>query len=105
MENEIDAILSRLEKDKLTDQIISGARVKLEKVINELILSDFQKLVSILYRIDVNESKLKSMLNEYKEHDAAVIITDLIIERQLQKIKTRREFKQQDDNTDESEKW
>lgn len=105
MENEINDILSRIDKTNLTDQIITVTRVELEKVINNLIQSDFQKLVSILYRIDVNEAKLKAMLNQYKDQDAAVIIADLIIERQLQKIKTRREYHQQGDNTDETEKW
>ena len=62
---------------------------QLSSHINFLIQSDLQKLVSILYRVDVNESKLKHLLKENSGFDAANIITDLIIERQLQKIKSQ----------------
>src|SRR6187402_3939334 len=61
--------------------------------INFLIQSDFQKLVSILYRVDVNESKLKNLLKENQGFDAANIITDLIVERQLQKIRSRQKYR------------
>jgi hypothetical protein len=72
--------------------------------INYLIQSDFQKLVSILYRVDVNESKLKDLLKENQGFDAANIITDLIIERELQKITSRQEYRN-DENINDDEKW
>ena len=77
---------------------------RLSSHINFLIQSDFQKLVSILYRVDVNEPKLKHLLKENPGYDAANIITDLIIERQLQKIKSRQEHRN-DENISEDEKW
>jgi hypothetical protein len=72
--------------------------------INELIVNDFQKLVSILYRVDVSETKLKVLLKENATTDAAVIITELLIERQLQKIRSRRENKP-NENTSDEERW
>jgi len=72
--------------------------------INQLILSDFSKLILLLYRIDVNEKKLKQLIAEKKSTDAAEIIVDLIIERQIQKIKTRERFKPGND-IPENEKW
>jgi hypothetical protein len=48
---------------------------------------------------------LKSLLKNHPDLDAGVIIADLIIERQLQKIKSRREFPTRDNNIDDSEKW
>ena len=77
----------------------------LQQEINQLIQGGFQKLVSILYRVDVNERKLKYLLQENVGEDAAVIIADLIIERQLQKIKSRREYTQRDDIIGDEEKW
>lgn len=59
--------------------------------INALLTGNFDKLVSILYRMDVDENKLKQMLRENKDKDAAQIIYNLMIERQLQKIKWKRE--------------
>jgi len=77
---------------------------QLSSHINFLIQSDFQKLVSILYRVDVSESKLKHLLKENTGYDAANIIADLIIERQLQKIKSRQEHRN-DENISDDEKW
>ena len=77
----------------------------LKSAINELILKDFNRLISILYRLDISEGKLKSLLQQHKDTDAADIIRDLIIERQLQKIKSRREYKERDNPIDENEKW
>ncbi|HUS02723.1 MAG TPA: hypothetical protein VMY77_13385 [Chitinophagaceae bacterium] len=68
-------------------------RQKLVIFINHLIQNDFQNLVSILYKIDVDEGKLKRILRENGGKDAAGIIAGLIIERELQKIETRKLFK------------
>ena len=73
--------------------------------INHLIKTNFEKLVSILYRIDVSEQKLKHMLLEGGNNDAGKIIADAIIERQLQKIKSRQQYSKRDNNIDEDEKW
>ena len=77
---------------------------QLSSHINFLIQSDFQKLVSILYRVDVSESKLKHLLNENPNYDASNIIADLIIERQLQKIESRQQH-HKDENISDDEKW
>ena len=77
---------------------------RLSSHINFLIQSDFQKLASILYRVDVSESKLKNLLKENQGFDAANIITDLIIERELQKIRSRQEYRN-DENISEDERW
>ena len=78
---------------------------KLSVYINNLIETDFEKLVSILYRIDVNEIKLKKLLLENNGEDASKIIADLIIERQMQKIKSRQQYSKRDDNMSDDEKW
>jgi len=72
--------------------------------INHLINHDFEKLVFYLYRIDVNESKMKHLLDQREGENAAGLIADLIIERQLEKIKSRKESKQKGD-IPEDEKW
>ncbi len=67
-------------------------RNRLIFLINELINNDFQALVQLLYRIDVNENKLKNLLKQNTDIESAKIIADLIIDRQLQKIATKKEF-------------
>lgn len=79
-------------------------RKKLSAYINQLINTDFEKLISLLYRIDVNETKLRNLLATSAGRDAAQLIADLIIERQLQKIESRKNSKPQDD-IPEDERW
>jgi hypothetical protein len=70
-----------------------GVREKLISEINALIIHDFPLLVQLLYRVDVNEKKLKEVLKKNKDQDAAMLIADLLIKRQLEKIETRRKMK------------
>lgn len=59
--------------------------------IDELIHRDFEKLKWILYRIDVSEKKLNESLQN-SEADAATIMADLIIQRQIEKAESRKKF-------------
>ena len=79
-------------------------RDELAKRINNLIEKDFMSLVNILYRIDVSESTVKNTLHSQPTEDAGKLIADLIIKRQLQKIKSRDQFRSNLD-IDEEEKW
>ena len=72
---------------------------------NQLIRDDFNHLIQVLYRIDVNETKLKQVLKDNPNEDAGKIIARLIIERQQQKMISRNSFKKADENIDENEKW
>lgn len=76
----------------------------LREKINDLIQHDFQRLVDFLYRLDVDESKLKALLSKQADTDAAIIISNLIIERQIQKIRDRKKFGNTTGLSDE-EKW
>jgi len=87
----------------LPDKIIEAAnsitekppevfRLQLSSYINDLINKDFNALIQLLYRVDVNEQKLKTLLKQHQDVDTSLLIADLIIERQLQKIATKRYF-------------
>jgi hypothetical protein len=76
-------------------------REQLVAHINQLINHDFEKLVFYLYRIDVDETKMRRLLEQREGEGAAGLIADLIIERQLQKIESRKKFKQENTGTDE----
>ena len=89
----------------LKEQEDSFGKQLLAEKINELINNDFQKLVSILYRMDISEIKLKQLLNENPGTNAAQIISDLMIERQAEKIRSRQRFSNRDENISDDEKW
>jgi|HubBroStandDraft_1064217.scaffolds.fasta_scaffold2624105_1 hypothetical protein len=61
--------------------------------INTMITTDFNRLISLLYRIDVSETKLKQLLRENTGTDAGLLIARLILERQWQKIESRRKYR------------
>ncbi len=74
--------------------------------INYLIIHDFNKLIYILYRADINETKLNKLLAENKKEDAGKIIAALFIQRQLEKIKSRESFISKDiDKDGGEERW
>ena len=65
-------------------------QVILAEKVNTMINHDFGTLVQLLYRIDVNETKLRRLLEGDVRQDAGMIIAALIIERQWQKIESRK---------------
>ena len=58
--------------------------------LNNLIINDFEKLIFILYKVDVDETKLKSVLNSGVNRNAGELLARMIIDRQLQKIESRK---------------
>ena len=73
--------------------------------INHLINTDFEKLIYYLYRIDVNESKMKQLLQQQGGENAAQLIARLIIDRQLHKIKSRAEHRSNKIDDEGAERW
>lgn len=102
MENVLDKIAAIDQIKALTQPSLLN---ELASFINDLIINDFAQLVQMLYRIDISEKKLKQLLTDNADKDAGKIIAEMIIERQLQKIKSRQQFSQRDNNIDENEKW
>lgn len=100
----------------ITDQIISltnsiqkksleDIRERLISLINELINKDFNALIQLLYRIDVDEKKIKIYLDKNTNYDSAPVIADLIIKRQLKKMESREYFNKKNSPESDEEKW
>ena len=98
--------------DPLLQQLRAGAspsekeelKRQLANCINYLLVHDFTRVVQTLYRADVDERKLKQVLHEQPEADAAALIADLLIRRQEEKLKTKGSFPY-NDTIPEDEKW
>ncbi len=73
---------------------VSILEEQLAAQINYLIEKDFNRLLNLLYRIDVSEDKIKKALLDNTD-PAGQVIAQLIIERQLQKIASRKRFKEE----------
>ena len=73
--------------------------------IENLVNHNFERLISMLYGLDVNETQLRKVLKENSGTDAGKIIATLIIERQIQKIHSRKMNGREDEPIDEADKW
>lgn len=89
-------LTSCLTREELLNQLSSS--------INHLIETDFPQLVNILYRLDISEPSLKQTLRENPGKNTGDLIAVMVIERQLQKLKSREQFKSSD-NIPDDEKW
>ena len=79
--------------------------IQLSAHVNQLIKNNFETLVTLLYKIDVDEDKLKLHLIDNPNEDAGNVIASLIIERLLQKATFKKQFTQKPSATDNEEKW
>ena len=105
-------IVSQLQNELLIgeDKVTSFEDLKEKWALyfNSLIQNDFPKLVSLFYMIDISEDKLRRILKENPDENASEMITSLVIERLLQKIRTRNEFRSKPDvfsGDPGAEKW
>jgi len=99
----IDELSSNMEIDLHDKRSIDELRLALSGYINYLISHDMNKLMRILYKVDVSEKILKTSL-QTSDKEPGDIIAGLIVDRQLEKMETRQRFKSKDD-VPEDEKW
>ena len=86
-----------------TEEALEAA---LAEKINALIEGNFDRLLQLLYRIDINEYRLRRLLVENEGEDAGMIIARLIVQRQWEKIESRRKYRQDTDaGADGEERW
>lgn len=99
----VDELSNNLEIDLHKKKSVEELKLALANHINYLITHDLNKLMHILYRIDISERLLKTNLQNEKT-DAGSVIAEMIVERQLQKIELKKQFRSNND-IPENEKW
>ena len=87
-----DLDLPHNEINKLNSPGMEELKSYLENAISELLDKDFNKLLNALYRIDVSEQKVTEILHEVPQKEMAAKLAIIVIERQLQKVETRRKY-------------
>ncbi len=89
--------LSLLEKEfeiELKSENLEQLELILSSEIIRLMLHSSEKLWNILYRIDVNEKQVKDLFNSGEPKTIAPAISKLIINRMMQKAKTRLAYRE-----------
>jgi hypothetical protein len=97
-----DQILGETDADRLLQEDLLNA---LATQIHVWINHDFERLVRFLYRLDVQEDKLRRILKDHPDEDAGRLIAKLIVDRQLQKIAFRKSWTEQQTSIDPAEAW
>lgn len=98
-------IIEQLQRTSLIADLRNELFFKqLAAYINDLVINDFDFLVSLLYRIDVDENKMRALIDSNTNIVSGELIAQLIIERQEQKIRSKKQFKPPTNIPDE-EKW
>ncbi|WP_089356943.1 hypothetical protein [Ekhidna lutea] len=64
----------------------------LTKQVNHLLDHDLNRLLNALYRIDIPENQVKSLLQNSKQGEIAPNMAKAIIEREKQKVITRQQY-------------
>jgi len=105
MDSRIADELSRnFEIDLHEKRSFEELKLALTNYVNYLIHHDINKLMGLLYRVDVSEKILKENLQK-TDSDPASTIAEMIIERQIGKMKSRNQHKISDDDIPDNEKW
>lgn len=94
-----------MSEEKNLINIESYSWEQLVAFVNELITQDFNQLLLLLYRLDINEKKLKQTLADHPDQNAGELIAKLIVDRQAEKKRSREALKQKDWESSEEEKW
>ena len=88
MEDSFKEILSRHSDHDDNDQLLSAILSRVE----DLLETQPDLLFSYMYRLDVSEADLKMTITGNQKGDLASHFAQLILDRQLQRIETRRKY-------------
>ena len=83
-----------LPEDSLKASDYDALVLHVTRVVSDLMDQNFEKLLMILYRIDIEESKIKQILSLQQPGLIARTIAETIIKREFEKIESRRKYSQ-----------
>lgn len=77
-------------EDLQAENVLDAIKAELIDRIIRLLNVNPEKLMSILYRIDVNEKQVNEIFSKSLPPDVPEQLADLIVDRQMQKAATRK---------------
>lgn len=77
----------------LSENTYESLEKRISSIVAHLLDRDMNRLLNSLYRIDVDELKFKKILTEESPENLSKKITQEIIKRELQKVKTREKYR------------
>ncbi len=92
----LTAVVNGLQiEETVSERSSEEQRKVLVTFIDDLLRNDFNRLLSILYRVDISEEKLKRTLAQNKDTQvrSAELIAQLLVEREQEKIISRAKYR------------
>jgi len=97
MENETQEVFNIISNNfglqKADVLTIDDVKLILSARIRELLDKDVEKLLQIIYRIDISQKKIDGIFENSSKDEIAMQIALAVIERQLLKVQTRNLYK------------
>lgn len=92
--DDLNALTSRLSVtiDPDGTDTFEQSLLGISEVVDQMLSDNPDLLFSYLYRLDVDEGKIKNAMSPLNPEAPHIGLARLIIERQLQRIRTRREY-------------
>jgi len=87
-----EIISGNFELEKVNEITIEEIQRILTERIREMLDKNVEKLILILYRIDVNQKKTDGIFKSPFKDEIAENLAAAVIERQLEKIETRKKY-------------
>jgi hypothetical protein len=78
---------------EIDSRTLEEFKAYLTEKLSYLLDNKYNTLINILYRIDVNEEKLRELFAVRNRENIPYELAELIIERSLQKVKFRQKYK------------
>ena len=75
-------------------QKIDEFKIYLVEKLRDLLDNNYDKLINVLYKIDVGEDKLSELFSGKNRESIPESLADLIIERSLQKVRFRKKYRE-----------
>lgn len=91
-------IAKELQDDALAQRPVDNLdalRLQVADVVQQHIENNMERLLQMLYIMDISEEKIKKTLVSHSEEATPLLLADLIIEREMQKMQTRQAYRLQ----------
>ncbi|WP_109832233.1 hypothetical protein [Reichenbachiella versicolor] len=84
----------QLDESELAEAVfLTDLTYLLTRIIRHLLDKDLNRLLNAFYKIDIGEDKFKSILTTAPPEELATILAQEVIQRELQKVKTREKYR------------
>ncbi|MCI0448675.1 MAG: hypothetical protein L0Y79_02675 [Chlorobi bacterium] len=99
---EVYSIISANFELQKTDVLtLDEVKAMLASRINDLLDKNVERLLSIIYRIDVSQKKIDEIFKNESKDEIALQIAEAVIQRQLLKVQTRKLYKNKGEKLEE----